>query len=161
MLAGIAAGALGGVVLLTFLALSSIVGQDPWWRFPNLLGTTFYGAEALRSGFGRATLCGAALEILLAGAAGAVFNAVAGDSLRGFRLAAAGMMAGLLWTHGSNLVYARVSPLIPLYSEAWPMTIGHLLLGACLAGSVWFLPRPSAAAADPAPEPESTPEQPL
>ncbi len=139
-LAGIASGALGGIVLLIFLALSSLVNLDSWWRFPNLLGTTFYGADALRSGFGRATLSGAAFELLLSGAAGAIFNSVAGDSLRGFRLAAAGMMAGLLWMYGSNLLYARVSPLISLYSETWPLTIGHLLLGACLAGSGWFLP---------------------
>jgi hypothetical protein len=162
VLAGIAAGALGGIVLLIFLALSSLIHQDPWWRFPNLAGTTFYGADALRSGFSRATLSGAAFEILLAGAAGAIFSSIVGDSLRGLRLALAGMMAGLLWMYASNLLYARVSPLIPLYSETWPMTIGHLLLGACLAWRAWFLPRPPAAPPpEPVPELESTPGQPL
>src|SRR5713226_1346280 len=102
ILAGIAAGALGGFVLLIFLALSSLNHLDPWWRFPNLLGTTFYGADALRSGFGRATLSGAAFEILSAGAAGAIFSALIRDWLRGFRLLLVGMIAGLLWMYGLN-----------------------------------------------------------
>jgi hypothetical protein len=162
VLAGVAAGALGGTVLLIFLALTAMIHQDPWWRFPNLVGTTFYGADALRSGFSRATLSGAAFEILLAGAAGAIFSSVAGDSLRGLRLALAGMIAGLLWMYFSNLVFARLSPLIPLYSETWPLTAGHLLLGACLGWRAWFLPRPPAApASEPVTEQESTARQPL
>lgn len=162
VLAGIAAGALGGAVMIAFLALSSLLHQDPWWRFPNLVATTFYGADALRSGFSRATLSGAAFEILMAGGAGAIFSAVTSEALRGLRLMLAGMIAGLLWMYATNLVYSRLSPLIPLYSETWPMTAGHLILGACLGWRAWFLARPPATAIpQPEPEPESASGQPL
>src|SRR5215472_5770198 len=63
VLAGIAAGALGGLALLGFLAVGSVARQDPWWRFSNLAGTVFFGAGALRSGLGLATLSGAAFEV--------------------------------------------------------------------------------------------------
>jgi hypothetical protein len=142
VLAGIAAGALGGLALLGFLALGSIVQQDPWWRFSNLAGTVFYGAAALRNGLGLATLSGAAFEILICGAAGAIFSALMPGSLHGFRRLLLGMAAGLLWMHALNLVYGRLHPLIPLYSDTWPLTAGHLLFGACLAlFSGVFLPR--------------------
>jgi hypothetical protein len=141
VLAGIAAGALGGLALLGFLALGSVARQDPWWRFSNLAGTVFFGANALRSGLGLATLSGAAFEILICGAAGAAFGAVMPGSLRGFRRILLGMIAGLLWMQLLNLVYGRFHPLIPLYSDTWPSTAAHLLFGACLAAfSAVFLP---------------------
>jgi hypothetical protein len=162
VLAGIAAGALGGLALLGFLALGSVARQDPWWRFSNLAGTVFFGADALRTGFGLATLSGAAFEILICGAAGAVFAALVPGSLRGFRRLLLGMTAGLLWMHFLNLVYARFHPLIPLYSDTWPSTAAHLLFGACLAiFSALFLPAGvPALLAEPAPprEAEAAPE---
>jgi hypothetical protein len=152
VLAGIAAGALGGLALLGFLALGSVARQDPWWRFSNLAGTVFFGADALRSGFGMATLSGAAFEILICGAAGGVFGALMPGSLRGFRRILLGLIAGLLWMHFLNLVYGRFHPLIPLYSDTWPSTAAHLLFGACLAAfSAVFLPaRVPALVAEPA-----------
>jgi hypothetical protein len=162
VLAGIAAGALGGLALLGFLALGSIVRQDPWWRFSNLAGTVFFGADALRTGLGLATLSGAAFEVLICGAAGAVFGALMPASLRGFRRILVGMIAGLIWMHLLNLVYGRFHPLIPLYTDTWPLTVAHLLFGACLAVfSAVFLPaRVPSPAPQPAPpgESEAVPE---
>jgi hypothetical protein len=159
-LAGIATGALGGIILLGFLALISLVKQDPWWRFPNLVGTVFFGAAALRNGLGLATLSGAAFEILLSGAVGAAFGLFIPSPLRGFRRLLLGMIAGVLWMRLLDLIYNRLNPLIPLYSETLPMTVGHLLFGACLAFSAIFLPRMPAPLPPPAPGEPSSPEDP-
>ncbi len=143
VLAGVAAGALGGLALLGFLALGSVFRQDPWWRFSNLAGTVFFGAAALRNGLGLATLSGAAFEILVCGAAGALFGAFVPGSIRGFRRILLGMAAGVAWMHALNLAYSRFDPLIPLYSDTWPLTAAHLLFGICLAlFSAVFLPAP-------------------
>jgi hypothetical protein len=70
------------------------------------------------------------------------------------------MAAGLLWMHLLNLIYGKFRPLIPLYSDTWPLTGAYLLFGACVAVfSSVFLPAasPPPLAEEHAAEPESTP----
>ena len=157
--AGIASGALGGAALLSFLSAASVFDQDPWWRFPNLLGTTFYGAFALRAGPGLPTLAGAALEVLLCGVIGGLFGWVFAGAVPGARLMLLGMATGLVWNYAAERLYERLSPLVPLYSASFPLTFGYLVFGAFLGTAGWFLSKPPKPAPPPAPPlPSATPE---
>jgi hypothetical protein len=141
-LAGVAAGSLGGVALLTLLSLSSIIDFDPWWRYANLLGTAFYGPMALQTGPGLPTFAGAAVQVLLCGFAGGIFGLLFAGNTRGPRLALLGMAAGLVWMYFAEFFFRRVAPLISLYSQPLPTALAHVVFGACLATSNVFLPKP-------------------
>jgi len=133
LLSGLEAGVIGGVAMLALLAFGSIWRGDPWWVPSNLFGSTFYGAQALRSGPGRATLAGSALHIVMTGSIGAAFGLACGGIQRRRRLVLLGTLAGLTW-HGlaNALLWQRINPLVPIYS-AQPETIfSHALFGACL-----------------------------
>jgi hypothetical protein len=129
---GLEAGVLGGFAMLGALAGASVADQDAWWRFPNLLATTFYGARALRSGAGWPTVSGIALQIVIAGAAGAVFGALFGRAPGALRVVL-GLGWGALLFYAAETLYRRVAPFIVLYQPETSALLGHILYGLCLA----------------------------
>jgi hypothetical protein len=130
--AGLEAGVLGGFAMLGALAGASVVDQDAWWRFPNLLATTFYGARALRSGAGWPTVSGIALQIVIAGAAGAIFGTLFGRAPGPLRLVL-GLGWGALLFYAAETLYRRIAPFIVLYQPETSALLGHVLYGLCLA----------------------------
>lgn len=140
ILAGIAAGAIGGAALLAYMVLASLANQDPWWRYPNLLGSAFYGPIGLRAGPGLATVAGAALQVIVSGAVGAVFSAAFVRRFRGRRLVLLGAVMGLAYLYLANTVAGRFAPLIALYTPTAAATVGFILLGLCLALARSFVP---------------------
>jgi hypothetical protein len=133
LLGGIEAGVLGGIAMLALLVSGSLWRGEPWWTPTNLLGSTFYGARALSAGPDRATLAGGALHVFLTGSIGAAFGLICGGIQRRRRLVLLGTLAGLIW-HGlaDALLWQRINPLIPLYSEQPATLLSHALFGACL-----------------------------
>ncbi len=133
LLSGIEAGVIGGIAMLALLISGSLLRGDPWWMPTNLLGSTFYGAPALNSGPGRATLAGSALHIFMTGSIGAAFGILFGGVQRRRRLVLLGMLAGLIW-HGlaDALLWRKLNPLIPMYSAQPATLFSHALFGACL-----------------------------
>lgn len=129
---GLEAGVLGGFAMLGALAGASLADQDAWWRFPNLLATTFYGARALRSGAGWPTVSGIALQIVIAGAAGAVFGALFSRAPGALRIVL-GLGWGALLFYAAEALYRRIAPFIVLYQPETSALLGHLLYGLCLA----------------------------
>lgn len=131
-LAGVEAGVLGGLVMLAALGVSSILERDAWWSYPNLLGATFYGSRVLRSGPGWATASGIALQLVLAGSAGALFATTFGKTPAGLR-AVLGVAWGALLFYVSREMYRLVAPLVALYAPDTSMLLGHMLLGVFFA----------------------------
>jgi len=129
---GLEAGVLGGFAMLGALAGASVADQDTWWRFPNLLATTFYGVRALRSGAGWPTVSGIALQIVIAGAAGAVFGALFGRAPGALRVVL-GLGWGVLLFYAAEMLYRRISPFVVLYQPETSALFGHILYGLCLA----------------------------
>ena len=97
LLSGIEAGVLGGIAMLVLLVLGSLWRGDPWWMPSNLLGSTFYGARALRDGPNPATLAGSALHVFMTGSIGGTFGLICGGIQRRNRLVLLGTLAGLIW----------------------------------------------------------------
>src|SRR3954453_10729597 len=96
-MAGLQSGVLGGIFMLAWLALLSVLQGRSVWSIPNLLASTFYGEAALRRGFRWTTLSGVALHLIVSVAAGLLFgSAVSGIAERG-RVMTLGFAAGVAW----------------------------------------------------------------
>jgi hypothetical protein len=130
---GIEAGIVGGAAMLGLLISDSLWSGHVWWEFPNLLGSTFYGTRAFRSGTGLATLSGAALHFVITGTLGALFGLSCGGIQQRGRLLLLGMLAAVGWYNIANaLFWPRVNPWVPLASPRPATLVAHALLGVCL-----------------------------
>jgi hypothetical protein len=120
--------------MLFFYFSGSVLQRQHWWNAANLLGTAVYGHNAIWKGLGRATLAGAAVQILIAGLSGvlcALLLAGRRDSWL-FRTAC-GLAWGIVTYYAVyELLLPRVAPVVPLYSERLGPMIAHLLLGITL-----------------------------
>ena len=61
-MAGVESGVRGGLFMLVWLGLLSLLQGRSIWSIPNLLASTFYGEAALRRGLRWTTLSGVALH---------------------------------------------------------------------------------------------------
>lgn len=140
VMAGLECGALGGVFMLVWLAIISLLQGRSVWSIPNLLASTFYGEAALRRGFRWATLSGVAIHVILTVTAGIVFAlAVNGVASRG-RAMLWGLAAGVAWYFLSMGVFWKfVNPMVPLYTRGLGMFLAHVGLGLFLGSFPKFL----------------------
>jgi hypothetical protein len=130
---GIEAGVIGGLAMLLLMVSGSLLHGQPWLEIPNLLGSTFYGARALRSIVGLPTLSGIALHFVITGAIGGVFGLICRSVRERRRLLLLGLLAGVVWYYLADAVFwSRVNPLVPLYSPQPATLFAHALFGACL-----------------------------
>jgi hypothetical protein len=135
---GIEAGVIGGLAVLGVLVSESLLRGHAWWEIPNLLGTTFYGSRAFRTGPGMTTLSGTALHFTLTGAIGGLFGVAFGAIRERRRLVPLGLITAMLWYLLADAVFwPRVNPLVPLYENSLhafqPVAIlSHAIFGACL-----------------------------
>src|ERR1700730_10874302 len=96
-MAGVEGGGIGGVFMLAWLALVSLLQGRSIWSIPNLLASTFYGEAALRRGFPWVSLSGVALHLIMTAMAGLMFGlAVSGIASRG-RVMLLGFASGMAW----------------------------------------------------------------
>jgi hypothetical protein len=123
----------GGLAMLCVLISFSLLRGRVWWETPNLLGSTFYGLRAFRTGVGMATLSGFALHVVITGTIGIVFGLVCGAMAGRSRLVLVGLAAGVVWFYLADaLLWSQVNPLVPLYTFAPAGLLSHGVFGACL-----------------------------
>jgi hypothetical protein len=60
--------------MLGMLVSESLWNGHVWWEVPNLLGSTFYGTRALRSGTALSILAGIALHFVITGTLGGLWR---------------------------------------------------------------------------------------
>jgi hypothetical protein len=130
---GLEAGVVGGLAMLSVLIVFSLLRGRVWWETPNLLGSTFYGLRAFRSGVSMATLSGVAFQVVITGTVGVVFGLLCGAMGGRSRLLLVGVAAGMFWYYLANaLLWRQINPLIPLYSFVPAALASHGVFGACL-----------------------------
>ena len=130
---GIEAGIVGGVAMLGLLVSESLWEGHVWWEVPNLLGSTFYGPRAFRSGPSMASLAGVALHFVITGTLGGLFGLVFGGVHQRARLVLWGVLASVSWYNVANVLFwPRINPWVPAASPRPGTVLSHLLLGACL-----------------------------
>jgi hypothetical protein len=130
---GIEAGIVGGLAMLGLLVSQSLWEGHVWWEVPNLLGSTFYGPRAFRSGVGLATLSGTALHLVITGTLGGVFGLIFGRVHQRGKLIFLGLLASLGWYNLADVMFwPKVNPWVPAASSRPATVVSHLLLGACL-----------------------------
>src|SRR5436190_22801344 len=74
VMAGIEAGILGGLFIMAWLALLSVMQGRSIWSISNLLASTFYGEAAMRRGFRWTSLSGMALQLIVSATAALLFG---------------------------------------------------------------------------------------
>lgn len=130
---GLEAGVVGGLAMLSVLIAFSLLRGRVWWEAPNLLGSTFYGLRAFRSGVGMATLSGVAFHLVITGTVGVMFGLVCGAMTGRSRLVLWGIAVGMFWYYVANaLLWSKINPLIPLYTFVPAALASHGVFGACL-----------------------------
>ena len=134
--------------MLILLVSGSLLRGRFWWEIPNLLGSTFYGTRAFRSGVSIATLSGTAFHFVITGTVGAAFGLCCGGIQRRRRLILLGVLAGVVWHYLAQAIFwSRVNRMVPAYSPQPLTVLSHALFGACLG---WMGQRLSTE--DPAPD---------
>jgi hypothetical protein len=132
-LAGLQGGMLGALWMLAWMGVSSVWQQRSIWTAENLFATAFYGGSAIGPGFGRATVSGLALYLLLYSLLGAAFAAaVHGRLPRGKTLLIA-VLFGAAWYFVSfRWLWKTAIPLAFLLHPEQPTFLGHLIYGTFL-----------------------------
>jgi hypothetical protein len=130
---GLEAGVVGGVAMQALLVAGALWRGQVWWAPANLLGSTFYGMRAFRSGPGMATLSGAAFHVVITGTVGALFGLVCGGVRERRRMLLLGTLGGIFWYYLADAFFWRhVNALVPAYAPQPVTLLSHVLYGACL-----------------------------
>jgi len=119
--------------MLSVWSVISLARGHVWWETPNLLGSTFYGVGAFRSGPGWVTVSGAALQLVICGMIGVLFGLVCGAFGARRYLVLFGLGAGVAWyLLADPLLWSRFNPRVSTYIFIPGALFSHLIFGACL-----------------------------
>src|SRR5258708_819649 len=148
-MAGVEAGVLGGLFMMLWLAILSLLQGRSVWSVPNLLASTFYGEAALRRGFRWTSLSGVALHLIMTAMAGLMFGlAVSGIASRS-RVMLLGFASGMVWYFlWLGFFWKLMNPIVPVYGSGGGMLLAHLGLGYFLGSfpKYWSELKPAPAA---------------
>lgn len=131
---GIQAGMIGGFAMAAAMVILTVFDGRAWWSYLNLLSVHFYGPRALAAGPGWPAISGLALQLTVAGAAGAVFALLFSGLASGARLALYGLFWGLALFFVSERIHDRVTPLVAVHIQRGSLMVAHLVYGLLLAG---------------------------
>ena len=134
ILSGIQAGMLGGIVMVAVLSVLPYFELRSWFTYLNVLGAVFYGPRALSAGPGWITIAGAALQLCIAGAGGALFAVIAMNVSGKFRVAFLGLFWSIVIFFVSEQVYRAKAPIVSAYLPPVAALFAHLWYGAFLTG---------------------------
>jgi hypothetical protein len=134
-LRGLQAGVAGALTMIAFMTIVSLLQRNPWWAYPNVLATMFYGGRALEMGPGWPTIAGAAVQVFLAGIAGALFGTVFSEMTGGVRALLLGIIWGLGWFYITDWFYRTYARLIPVYAPEVPVLMAHVLMGLVIGAA--------------------------
>jgi hypothetical protein len=141
-LAGLQAGMLGALCMLTWLGIDSSWDRRGFWNNENLFATFFYGDNAIHAGFGLKTMPGLALYLIVYSALGCIFVLAVRNRFRPLRRFLAALIFAMGWFYLSfHLLWKGVMPLVYLLYADRPMILGHLIWGACLYRFPAYLPQ--------------------
>jgi hypothetical protein len=139
-MAGVESGVLGGVFMLIWLGLLSLLQGRSVWSISNLMASTFYGEAALRRGFRWTTLSGVALHVIMTAMAGLVFGLAVGGIASRTRVMLLGLAAGITWYYlGLDVFWEHLNPIVPPYFQGGGMLLAHLGLGYFLGSFPKYL----------------------
>jgi hypothetical protein len=140
-LAGMQAGMLGVLCMLAWLGIDSSWDRRGFWRDQNLFASFFYGDAAIHEGFTSKTLSGLALYLAIYSILGFIFGYLMRNQLRSFRRLLLAEIFALGWFYLSfHILWKTAMPLAYLLYADQPMTVGHVIFGACLSSFPGFLP---------------------
>lgn len=132
LLAGAETGLAGGALVLAWLSFFARMQDDYWWSKWNVAGAVFYGDRIFTMGFGRASLAGAALLLVLYSLLGMAFSFLGRPRGFAFNLLA-GLTVALLWHQLAGMaLWPRWHPAAPRYLSPQVMLPAHVLFGAAL-----------------------------
>jgi hypothetical protein len=103
MLAGADVGVAGGALVLFWLTFAARLQGEYWWSKWNVAGAVFYGERVYGMGWGRASLAGAAILLLVYAVLGVLFSFLARPRGVAFNTMA-GLTVALLW-HQAGVWY--------------------------------------------------------
>jgi hypothetical protein len=138
LLAGADVGVAGGVLVLFWLTFAARLQGEYWWSKWNVAGAVFYGERVYGMGWGRASLAGAAILLLVYAVLGVLFSFLARPRGGVFN-AMAGLTVALLWHQaGVWLFWPKWGPGVAFYLHPVVMLPANLVFGLAL---VRFGPR--------------------
>ena len=133
-LAGLQAGMSASLLLLAWLALTSMWYRRSIWSVPNLFASTFFGEAAFRSGFSKTTYSGVALHLIIYSVLGVLFGLLVRGRSSRVTVLALGVSFGVVTYYLLfSVIWKNVNPLVALYVPNRPMLAGHVLYGAMLS----------------------------
>ena len=134
-LAGLEAGVLGTSGMLVTFLLAGSMYHRPVWLVPNLLATTFHGADAYTAGFTTSTLTGLAFLFIVYGLLGVVWGLVWKAhpvKLLWLGGAVTGYLVYLLF---STVLWKWLNPFFALYAPEMQLRVAHVVWGLLLGQS--------------------------
>jgi hypothetical protein len=138
MLAGADVGVAGGALVLFWLTFAARMQGEYWWSKWNVAGAVFYGERVYGMGWGRASLAGAAILLLVYAVLGVLFSFLARPRGLVFN-AMAGLTVALLWHQaGVWLFWPKWGPGVAFYLHPVVMLPANVVFGLAL---VRFGPR--------------------
>lgn len=153
--------------MIAVIALGSFIERIPFWAIFNILGSLFYGREALSARFGATAAAGLALHFFAAGLVGGLFGALVGEFRKPLRVLLWGVLTGLLVYYASRaLLWRQLGVLGELYASPGFTILAHAVYGAIpgtyprelrsLRPHLLVSPDPASASFVPTPNPDGT-----
>lgn len=133
MLAGIDTGLAGAIVVVGWFMFHSWLTGEFWWAKLNVAGAIFYGSPVYTMGFGRASLAGAALLLVIYSLLGGLFGLLArpGGFTRNLLL---GMLVAMTWhAFSQRYFWRRLDSFGPAYYPVLSTLPAHLIFGLSLS----------------------------
>lgn len=133
LLAGMDTGIAGAIVVVGWFMFHSWLTGEFWWAKLNVAGGLFYGSSVYTMGFGRASLAGAALLLVVYSLLGALFGLIARPS--GFtRNLLLGMLLAMTWhVFSQRYFWRRLDSFGLAYFPVLSTLPAHLIFGLSLS----------------------------
>ena len=139
-LAGLEAGILGGLCLLLWQALGSLLAGQDVWSGPVRLVTAAFGRRVYRDGLVTAASAGVALQLVGGGLVGVLFGLTLRAAWASRRVVLLGLVYGLGWYYLAYEVLLRRLGSGPYsFAPRQSLMLAHLVFGLVLASCPRFL----------------------
>ena len=124
---------LGVLWMLAWLGISAAWQQRSFWTAENLMASSFYGREAIHSGFATQTLAGLALYVALYSLLGGLLALAVRDRLPRLRTLLVSIAFAIGWYYLSfHVIWKSIMPLVALLHVERSTVLGHLVYGTIL-----------------------------
>jgi hypothetical protein len=133
-LGGLQTGITGALVMLAWLAITSLWSRKTIWWVPNLVASVHYGERSLRFGAGVYTVVGIAMILFLYGTVGLFFGIALKDRPGGFRVLCFALVVALVVYYTVlRWFWKAANPMAHMYAPDTQILMAHLIFGLFLA----------------------------